>query len=391
MITLYTITGFVFFLVVSSYVFTKTSDQFGAIANGQRLQSMQDSKNYKDGKFFNLEPTRLAMTFNNTVTSMWDFMKSSANREPTGEVPVSKVQLSELPDSKPSVVWLGHSSILVKLDKALFLVDPVFSVRTSPISFIGPKRFTSKFALDIKDIIDYGKTLTHKNPGEIIDAVFITHDHYDHLDHKSILALKKITKKFYVPLGVASHLERWGVSPEAIVELDWWQESSFTGNNKNHKKIKIVSAPTRHFSGRSIGAQNSTQWTSWILIGSKHKIYCGGDSGYSTNFKEIGKKYGPFDITMLESGAYSKYWPDIHMAPEETVEAHLDLRGRVLLPIHWSMFNLSLHSWTDPIERLIKKAELLKVKVLTPGIGEPVHPGETIKSKAWWRKVDKKD
>jgi len=206
--------------------------------------------------------------------------------------------------------------------------------------------------------------------------------------------LQKITKKFYVPLGVGAHLERWGIIPEKIVEMDWWQESVLNNSGNRDKNIKVVSAPTRHFSGRSIGAQNSTQWTSWVIIGQKYKIYCGGDSGYSTNFKQIGKKYGPFDITMLESGAYSKYWPDIHMAPEDTVQAHLDLRGKVLLPIHWSMFNLSLHSWVEPIERLMKKAELLKVRVANPVIGEPVNllpANAKIKQNAWWRSVDKAD
>ncbi len=209
------------------------------------------------------------------------------------------------------------------------------------------------------------------------DMVLITHDHFDHLDYETILKLKSRAKHFYTSLGVASHLVSWGVDREKITELDWWEEASQV------EGIKWIAAPARHFSGRTF-KRNRTLWSSFILETSGYRIYLGGDSGYDTHFKEIGERYGPFDLALLECGQYNPLWANIHMMPEETVQAALDLKSKLLLPVHWGKFTLSLHPWTDPIQRVTKEAALKGVAITTPMIGEPLVISEDYPVKHWW-------
>lgn len=211
-----------------------------------------------------------------------------------------------------------------------------------------------------------------------IDAVVISHDHYDHLDYESIKKLKTKVDAYFVPLGVGVHLEAWDIDSTKITEMDWWEEKTF-------ENIQLVCAPAQHFSGRKFSNGQSTLWSSWIIKTDSTSIYFSGDGGYGTHFKEIGEKYGPFDFAMMECGQYNKMWPDIHMFPEETAQAGVDIQAKAIMPIHWGAFKLALHSWTDPIERVSKKAEELQIHLVAPEIGEPIVINALPKSNmVWW-------
>ncbi len=210
----------------------------------------------------------------------------------------------------------------------------------------------------------------------LLDAVILSHDHYDHLDYETITELKDRVKHFYAPLGVGAHLEEWGVPGSAITEMDWWESTS-------HNGLELTLTPARHFSGRGF-SRFETLWGSWVIAGRDQKVFFNGDSGYFPGFKEIGEKYGPFDITLMECGAYNEKWAEIHMMPEETVQAHLDLNGEILLPIHWGKFNLSLHPWKEPVERMTQKAKELGVRVCTPEVGDVICIGSRVPSSRWW-------
>jgi len=213
-----------------------------------------------------------------------------------------------------------------------------------------------------------------------IDLVLLSHDHYDHLDHGSILKLIKKTKLFFVPLGVGAHLKAWGVSSNQIKELNWWDEQHLKG-------LQIIFTPSRHFSGRGITDRFSTLWGSWVIKSEKQRIYFSGDGGYGPHFKTIGQQHGPFDFAMIECGQYHKNWADIHMMPEESVQAGIDLNTKLAMPIHWGAFTLSLHSWIDPVERFLKEAKALKLPVITPQIGEIITVGnEHDQNNHWWYK-----
>jgi L-ascorbate metabolism protein UlaG (beta-lactamase superfamily) len=209
----------------------------------------------------------------------------------------------------------------------------------------------------------------------------ISHDHYDHLDYGSIQKLKGKTKLFYVPLGVGAHFREWGVKPEQIVEFNWWEEESVEG-------LKFVFTPARHFSGRGLTNRFSTLWGSWVIQSKNENVFFSGDSGYGVHFKKIGDKFGPFDFAMIECGQYDEKWADIHMTPEESAQAGVDLKTKVAMPIHWGAFSLALHTWTDPVERIIKTAEELNLPLITPAIGDVVHLDSTIQKTVnnWWGK-----
>lgn len=244
----------------------------------------------------------------------------------------------------------------------------MFGDASSPFPVFNSKRYSGAFSLEHDELQE-------------IDAIIISHNHYDHLNYKSIMRLKDYAKHFYVPIGVARYLIKWGVSPNKISEHNWWDEITFDN-------IKLVCAPARHFSGRSMTDKDRSLWCSWLILGQETKVFFSGDSGYAPHFKEIGEKYGPFDLTLMECGQYDTRWSAIHMLPEETVQAHIDVKGELLVPIHWGAFTLALHEWSDPIERVTKEANRLGVNIATPQIGEAI----TLQSKdyptaAWWREV----
>lgn len=317
---------------------------------------------YKDAKFVNAEfdyKPNMSGALRSWVN------KEQNNPEPKTPLPLRPMTAKDLIEQTESVLYrLGHSTMLIRLDGEYILTDPIFSERASPLQWIGPKRF-------------------HPTPIDIealppIRVVLISHDHYDHLDKLSIKALASKVEVFLTPLGVGKHLRSWGIDSGKIVELDWWQE-------KQLGSLTLTATPAQHFSGRGLFDRDQTQWASWVIAGQGAKLFFSGDTGYFKGFKEIGKRYGPFDITMIENGAYNQAWADIHMMPEQSVQAHLDLRGKAMLPIHNSTFNLSVHDWFDPLESLESLARERQVKLLTPVFGEAVsisHPGA---SDRWWQ------
>jgi len=271
--------------------------------------------------------------------------------------------LKQTPSDSLQFIWLGHSTVLLEFDGKRFLFDPVFSKRASFEQWAGPKRF-QPIPVNIDELPEF-------------DAVFISHNHYDHLDKFAIRKLSGRKTSFYVPLGIRKLVEEWSVSTSNIKELDWWDE-------EQESNIKVISTPARHFSGRGLFDMNETQWCSWVLANDSTRIYFSGDTGIMPIFKEIGDKYGPFDITFLKIGAYDELWHDVHLNPEEAVDAHKQLRGKTLVPIHWATFDLGLHSWYEPADRLEKAAKLSEIKILTPKIGEPVNPS-AFHNSFWWK------
>lgn len=302
------------------------------------------------------------------LKTSWQFFFLQNKRTPDVQLPMNKVAPSSLAGGsgeRLQVIWLGHSSILLNIDGHTLLTDPLFKRRVSPL---GPTRFHSELALTGEDL-------------PAIDVVIISHDHYDHLNKYSVQLLAAKARKFIVPLGVGKRLVNWGVAKEKIIELGWWEEYSPADT------LSITATPAQHFSGRGLTDRNKTLWASWSIISPAHRVFFSGDSGYFQGFREIGEKFGPFDMTFIECGAYNERWPEVHMFPEQTVQAHLDLTGKMLQPIHWATFNLALHPWYEPIERLIAAAHKARVKTSTPVIGQIVDchtAGETF---PWWRSV----
>ena len=325
---------------------------------------IMSSPEFKDGKFKDMG-TELNMSFTEFASTTWEFFFSENNRTPDMALPVKQVDLSYFNNkdrNQLNVTWLGHSSLMINIDGYKILTDPVFEKR---ISVFGPTRFNGDVPLDIQQIPE-------------IDAVIISHDHYDHLNKFSVQHLIEKANRFIVPLKVGALLIDWGVPRDKIVELDWWQEYNLD------QKLSIVATPARHFSGRGITDRNKTLWASWVIQTPFHKLFFSGDSGYFGGFKQIGDKYGPFDITFIECGAYGEGWPAVHMFPEQTVQAHLDLKGDVLHPIHWGTFNLALHPWHEPMERLTAAANLKNVRIATPIVGDTTVFDTRIPTARWW-------
>jgi len=337
---------------------------FGRRPGGPRLDRILRSSHYSDSSFQNLVPTEVALK----GTSFWKMMREYRNRPadtvPPRPLPSVRTDLKALPDDRPTIVWFGHSSYLLNIGTTHILVDPVFSGHASPVSLFA-KAFAGSNIYGVNDMPD------------TIEAVLLTHDHYDHLDYPTIRRLKEKVTHFYTALGVGSHLESWGVDPARITELDWWEGCGMDAKglplaaDDPAPAFSLIATPARHFSGRSF-KRGGTVWASFVLKGNGISLFLGGDSGYEQHFKDIGERFGPFDLAILECGQYGKNWPYIHMMPEETVQAALDLRAKVLLPVHWGKFTLSLHPWNEPIHRLTAAAEKAGMPLTTPRIGEAV-------------------
>ena len=329
--------------------------------------AMNKPNNFSNGRFTNAEPTTVMKPGSNWNTIYQYLFQGHKDRTPSNPLPVvSMVGFTQQPASGGlRFAWLGHSSVLVELDRKRILIDPVFSERASFFSWAGPKRFQPA-PIEAKDLPD-------------LDAVLISHDHYDHLDKSTIMAIAEKTASFHVPLGIGALLETWGVSKSKIHEYAWWDEREVAG-------ITIIATPARHFSGRGLFDRNRTLWCSWVVSRNGEKVFHSGDTGMTAQFKEIGAKYGPFDIAFIKMAAYNENWPDIHLNPEQAVEAHRDLGGKTLVPIHWATFDLSLHSWYEPIERLVMAAEQVQARTITPKMGVMVDP-EHYENRYWWREL----
>ncbi len=361
------ILAIVVLITISLVLFFNFAPQIGASPEGKRLERMESAKNYKLGKFHNTISTKMDMKPGKMFGVMLEFFKNNDNREPEGIIRTHKFSpaaFDDLNSENLSFTWFGHSSILIKIDGKKILIDPVFSERASMFSFMGPKRFPYSNYMNVDRLPE-------------VDAVLISHDHYDHLDYETMLKLKDNVNRFYVPLSLGAHLEKWGIASENIVELNWWDSIELDS-------ISFVLTPSRHFSGRGLNNRFSTLWGAWVILGKKHRVFFGGDSGYFPGFEKIGEKYGPFNLAFLECGAYNENWSEIHMMPEETVQASLDLNSKLLMPIHWGKFNLALHPWKEPIQRAIAKGEELNVNIITPEIGELVTVSEQVMSAQWW-------
>jgi L-ascorbate metabolism protein UlaG (beta-lactamase superfamily) len=306
------------------------------------------------------------MSARDMLKAIGGMFKSIPNSRP--EVfPVEKIDSLEIAnyDSKTRFVWFGHSAFLLQMNGKNILIDPMFGDVPAPHPLLGGKRFSNGLPIEIEKLPK-------------IDAVIISHDHYDHLDYGSIKKLHNKVDQFFTPLGLGNHLVEWGVAKEKITELDWWQEANFG-------TLNFVSTPAQHFSGRSFTDRDQTLWCSWVIQSETENIFFSGDSGYAAHFKEIGDKYGPFDFAMIECGQYNKLWPEIHMFPEETAQAGIDVQAKKVMPIHWGAFKLAQHSWTDPIERVIEKSKELNLKLVTPKIGEATFINDTESiSGSWW-------
>ncbi len=313
---------------------------FGKAPTADRLERIKKSPNYRDGKFQNLSETPMRPP----GVSIWKISTCMITERdeyctPKYAIPTLTTNLKSPAGPKPVATWFGHSTVLLQVNGINILTDPMFSQRASPVQFAGPKAFEGTKVCIVGDLPP-------------IDIVLISHNHYDHLDYHTILLLKDQVKAFYVPLGVGAHLESWGVDKRKIHEHDWWEESEFDST------LKIVLTPSRHFSGRGPNF-NTTLWGSYVIMSGGYRFFYSGDTGYDTHFKKIGSKYGPFDLVFIETGQYSQYWPNIHMQPEQGVQAAADLGAKVLMPVHWSKFALSLHAWDEPVKRSFKKADLI--------------------------------
>jgi L-ascorbate metabolism protein UlaG (beta-lactamase superfamily) len=353
-------------LIITITLFITVHPTFGGSPSKIEKEAYSHFGNYTAGKFSNQIPTNMDMSFAALFSMMKDSMKGKKDRRPKTPIPIPTIGWDQVNSSQDSFIWFGHSTFFLQLDGKKILLDPMFGPSPSPVSFVGSKRYS-------KDLL----SITDELP--MIDAVLITHDHYDHLDYPSILRLKDKVGRFFVPYGVAAHLKRWGVAAEKISECNWWDEVEWQG-------LTIASVPAQHFSGRGLANRDSTLWTGWVVIGRNNRLYTSGDGGYGPHFKQIGEKYGPFDLTLIEGGQYDKRWSSIHMMPEESIQAHLDVRGKNMMLIHWGAFTLAYHGWTDPVVRALKAAKECDVPLITPKIGELVLLDETI-SRAfsiWW-------
>jgi L-ascorbate metabolism protein UlaG (beta-lactamase superfamily) len=337
-----------------------------ALNTGSIMEFLHHAR--KEGKkFLNPVPTKVA-TGGNMLSLMWQYYTNKAEAIPKHRLGpfVTDVNAYKIfPASGLRITWIGHSSLLVEIDNKRILTDPVWGERASFSSLIGPKRF---FAAPLQ-----------LNELPALDAIIISHDHYDHLDKAVIQQLANTTVPFYCSLHVGQYLEQWGVRKSRITEMDWLEDASI-GND-----CIITATPARHFSGRSLRNRFQTLWSSFVIKTTRHNIFYGADSGWFPGFKHIGNTYGPFDLTMLEIGAYNENWADIHMGPESAVEAHLALKGKLMMPIHWGTFNLALHAWREPVERLLPYAKEKKVELFLPKPGEPTEVTGVSYNSNWWK------
>jgi L-ascorbate metabolism protein UlaG (beta-lactamase superfamily) len=337
---------------------------FGRRATGARKARMEHSPEWRDGQFVNPQPL-----WNDYWGMMRGLGKVSPDASPAHALPAqpgTRRRFETAPPSGLRVTWLGHSSTLVEIDGHRVLTDPVWSERASPFGWAGPRRWYPP-PIPLSEL-------------PAIDAVVVSHDHYDHLDYPTIAAMKSWDTRFVVPLGLGAHLAHWGVPEARITELDWWERTEVSG-------LTVVCTPARHASGRMLMDNDAKLWAGYAFVGAHHRVYYSGDTGLFPAMKEIGAKLGPFDLTMIEAGQYDRAWPDWHIGPEQAVKAHQLVGGRVMLPVHWGLFRLAYHGWTEPIERVLVAAKKAGVTVIAPRPGESVEPASRPALERWWPKL----
>jgi L-ascorbate metabolism protein UlaG (beta-lactamase superfamily) len=337
---------------------------YGAMPRGSRRERVLRSPQFHDGAFFNRVSTHTAIRPHDDRHRLREFLFDREVRKPKGPIPIVRDQ-AQAPVGTLNITWYGHASSLVEIDGAAVLFDPIWSDRCSPSRLFGPHRL-------------------HEPPVPLetlprLDAVVISHDHYDHLDMPTIQTLVESQPEalFVVPLGVGAHLEAWHVPVDRIVELDWNENTTIAG-------LTLTCTPGQHFSGRTMTKRNYTLWSSWVVVGPTRRVFYTGDTGYFDGFTAIGEEFGPFDASLIQIGAYDTAWPDIHMMPEEGVAAHVDARGGLMIPVHWGTFTLAFHPWAEPIDRVWREAKDRGVTLAVPRPGERVDVDNPPAPDAWW-------
>lgn len=340
----------------------------GALATGLRLERMKASPRYGDGSFHNTARVVPGLKKGSVGPTISEFLLGGQRRTPPGPLPSGNPLASwaRAAETPLRATWLGHSTVLLEMDGIRVLTDPVWGDRASPVTFAGPKRFQP-----------VPVSIANLPP---LDAVVISHDHYDHLDYSTIVELAKRGVPFFTSLGVGAHLEAWGVPPDRVTELDWWESAELPRGG-----VSVTAAPSQHFSGRALGGRNSTLWSSLVLRGERSSVFFSGDTGLTPEYSEIKRRLGPFDLVMLEVGAFHPAWGDIHLGPENALKAFSLLEGARLLPIHWGTFNLAMHAWDEPAETLVELAPAYGTHLVMPRLGEPVEPSLSEGVDPWWR------
>ena len=340
------------------------TERFGKFPSGNRLLKIEQSPNYKNGSFQNLNFTPMLSEGVSYFKVFYKFIFSAKPKEPSDILPSIKTDLKSINPNENILIWMGHSSYFMQIEGKKMLVDPVLSGNASPLSFT-TKAYPGSDIYTTDDIPE-------------IDYLFLTHDHWDHMDYKTLKKLNPKVKKVVTGLGNGAHLEHWGFSRDKIIEGDWYSSFKFSD------EIEIHLTPARHFSGRGF-TRNKTLWTSFALITPNIRIFLGGDSGYDTHFKEIGDKYGPFDMAILENGQYDINWKYIHTLPGEQAQAANDLNAKAVFPVHNGKFTLANHDWNEPLKKINEMSSKTGIKVNTPMIGEKLNLTDSLqKFSKWW-------
>lgn len=341
---------------------------FGKQAAGRRLERMRASPRWEGDGFKNLYP-QLPNLRTGRMPRIGEFL-CGPRRIPRAPLPSvdPRAAWARPPETGLRATWLGHSTALIEIDGVRILTDPVWGERASPLGFAGPRRF-QPIPVPVAALAD-------------VDLVIITHDHYDHLDYPTILELARTSVPFVTSLGVGAHLEAWGVPAARITELDWWESARVPGSD-----VTVTATPSQHFSGRGPGMRNTTLWSGFAVRGDRHAVFFSGDTGLTPEYADIRARLGPFDLVMLEVGAFHPGWGDIHLGPERALEALDLLGGGMLLPVHWGTFSLAVHAWDEPAERLVTLAPGRGVRLVMPRLGEAIEPSRVARVDPWWRAI----
>ncbi|MGH8691522.1 MAG: MBL fold metallo-hydrolase [Burkholderiales bacterium] len=345
---------------------------FGGRPQGARLERIKASPRWAGERFRNVHPILPGLRDPNVpMPTLGEFLCGGERRAPRGPLPSNDPleAWGRPPASGLRATWLGHSTVLIEIDGVRVLTDPVWGTRASPLRLVGPKRFQP-----------VPVPLRSMPP---VDLVIVSHDHYDHLDYPTIRVLAELDVPFVTSLGVGAHLERWGVRPERIAELDWWESHRLANSG-----LSVTAAPSQHFSGRGLDNRNSTLWSSLVIRSPRHAVFFSGDTGLTTEYQAIRERLGPFDLVMLEVGGLHPSWGDMHLGPQNALDALALLGGGVFLPIHWGTFSLAMHAWDQPAEVLLELGPKKGVHLVMPRLGEPVEPAHAEGVEPWWRGVD---